>query len=472
MFCLLHLYYSLAQCVIYLLQSDASNRERYVSTETEPYVATANTQPSAMGEYTCGTDTITCSRHYFWILLGVSLFSVFIIASKTTVFPYSVRVLAQAYMTGGQRPRVFLHKTYTTKPDIAARACSLNSRLCSDSAIRNCLLASERFPKELRWSNTNTSYPNSRFEPLFCRFKYNVMPPQLLQRCLQQKQIKRIALLGDSQGSKYFGILQEMLKPIANCRQVRSDVWENYFFSRKRRAAKFPQQRTHVRRNALLECVFVNASDKTRKHTEATATLPQSVFIEIISVISFTDRKLRNPKTNCSTGSSNAAKHCTEAKPQTLFPTVFGDYFARENHYPDVILLFSFSHDKGMGRTLKKTWADMEKLRDIIRRYVPRSTAFYWFSQLSENDDKKKGEWKNLLYEGTYTANEMQVRTNRALYDVLRDEFRKGRIHTFFDLYAMSLPVPHWSGDGVHLKRHWYRYLMSYWFQSICSKFM
>jgi len=425
-----------------------------------------------MGEYKCGTYGITCSRHYFWILLGVSLFSVFIIASKTTVFPYSVRVLAQAHLTEGQRHRVFRHKTYTTKPDIAVRACSRNSRLCSDSAIRNCLVSSERFPKELRWSNTNASYPNSRFEPLFCRFKHAVMPPQLLQRCLQQKPIKRIALLGDSHGNMYFGVLKEMLKPIANCRQVRSDVWDNYFMSRKRRAATFPKQRTHIRRNELLECVFVNASDKTSKHTEATATLPQSIFIEFISVISFTDRKLRKPETNCSTGSSNGAKQCADAKPRKLFPTLFGDYFARENHYPDVILLSSISHDKGTGIPLKKTWAAMEDLRDIISRYVPRSTAFYWFSQMSENDDMRKAEWKNLLYEGTYTANEMLVRTNRAMYDVLRDDFRKDRIRTFFSLYAMTLPVPHWSRDGIHLQRHWYRYLMSYWFQTICSKFM
>ena len=445
---------------------------RFICTETEQHVAIANTQPTAMGEYKCGTHTIMCSRHYFWIFLGVSLFSMFIIASKTTVFPYTVRVLAQTYMTERQRHRVFMHKTYTTKPDIAMRECSPNSRLCSDSAIRNCLLASERFPKELRWSNTNASYPNSRFEPLFCRFKYDVMPPQLLQRCLQQKPITRIALIGDSHGYRYIGMLKEMLKSIAKCRQVRSNIWDSYFLSRTRRAAKFPKQRTHIRRNELLECVFVNASDKTSQHTEATETLPQSVFIEIISVTSFTDRKLPNPETNCSTGSSNRVKQCTEAKPRKLFPTLFGDYFARENHYPDVILLFPNSHDKGTGHTLKKTWADMEDLRDIIRRYVPRSTAFYWFSQLSENDDKKRADWKNILYEGTYTANEMLVRTNRAMYDVLRDDFRKGRIRTFFSLYAMTFQVPHWSRDGIHLESHWYRYLMSYWFQTICSKFM
>ena len=77
-----------------------------------------------------------------------------------------------------------------------------------------------------------------------------------------------------------------------------------------------------------------------------------------------------------------------------------------------------------------------------------------------------------MIYEGKYTANEMILRTNRAMYTILRDDINTSRIHTFFDLHAMTLPLPEWSVDGVHLKTDWYAYLMSYWFQTACSEFM
>ena len=425
--------------------------------------------------YTFRTCKIMRKRTCFWITLGVCLFGMFIFASKIALSPYSARDYRQGYTAEGIGHRVHtMHKTYTTpKPEMPVKECSHSSRLCSENAIRNCLVASDYFPNEAHWRNSNASFPDSRFDPGFCRFKYDVIPPRLLQRCLQQKQMKRIVVIGDSNGSRYFQMLKKILHSIANCTTVRSAFSDEYFVRRRRRrSVTFPKQKPHWRLNGLVECVFLNQSDQISNHNEASVTFPQSVFIEVITVISFTDKELSNPHTNCSTDPVNGTKQCTKAEPRMLYPTMFGDYFARENNYPDVILMFSNSHDKGTGKNLTKTRADMVALRDVIRRYVPRSTALYWFSQLSENDSKKRHEWQIVLYENKYTANEMLVRLNRAMYDILRDDFRKGRIRTFFDLYAMTLAVPDWSLDGVHLKQDWYSYVLSYWFQTTCSEFM
>ena len=411
-----------------------------------------------------------------WVLLSV--IGIFIFASTTNVFPHS----SPAYRHGYGRGHVMAirkqrfptnDKKYTTQSDgraVLTTGCSYSSRLCSDSAVRNCLVARDHFPEEQHWNNNNASFPGSRFVPRFCQFKYDVIPPQLLQRCLQQKQIKRIVVIGDSHGNRYFGALKEMLKSITRCILLSKDLSENYFSKRKRRATKFPKQNSHKRYNFLFECIFVNSSDKTGNDNGD--SLPRSVLIELISIISFTDRKLPSTNSRCSPASVNGTGRCNKVKPRKLFPTLFGDYLARENNYPDVILLFSNSHDKGMRKTLNKTRADITSLRDIISRYVPRTTAFYWFSLLSENDLKKKPDWQDIIYEGKYTANEMIIRTNRAMYDVLRDDIRSDRIRTFFDLYAMTIPLPAWSLDGIHLKHDWYRYLMSYWFQTACFKFM
>ncbi|KAI0239802.1 hypothetical protein LSAT2_009465 [Lamellibrachia satsuma] len=462
----------------------------------------------------------------------------------------------------------------TINPDrraLSTTTCSDSSRLCGDSAVRNCVIAHDYFPEEQHWNNTKASFPGSRFVPRFCRFKHDVIPPQLLQRCLRQKQMKRIVVIGDSQGNHYFSALKQILEPIANCKQQRKDLWQRYFprrlsraaklqnpkplkrvvprkiphvaqssrflprfcrfkhdvippqllqrclrqkqmkhivvigdsqgnhyFSalkqmlepianckqlrkdlwqrylprRLRRAAKLQNPKPRKRHNLLFECVFKNSSEEIGRNNDVAASLPKSVLIEFISVISFTDRELPSTPSDCSNAPVHGAGRCNETQPRMLFPTLFGDYFARDKKYPNVILLFSNSHDKGHNKPLNTILADIASLRDVVNQYVPRTTAFYWFSHHSENDSRKEKRWRHIIYEGKYTANEMIITTNRAMYDLLREDIQSDRIRTFFDLYAMTLALRNWSVDGIHFKYDWYRYLMSYWFQTTCSKFM
>ena len=348
-------------------------------------------------------------------------------------------------------------------------ACSSSERICSTSAIKNCAVARNYFPEETKWTHANATFPGSRFLPTFCRYKHDVVPPTRLQRCLQHKHIRHIVVMGDSHGLRYFHALQMLLEPIANCTLVRVNSSENYFSRRKRHTTKLPKQRRHETQHRLWECIIKKSNANTRSGSNEKnigGVLPDRFLIERIDMISFGDKTIPD---NCSQTAGNVASKCI---PRKLFKTIFDDHFARDDRYPDVIIYFSNSHDKGNGKTLNKTRSDIASLRDVINRYVPRSTSFYWFNHLSENDLIKKPEWKDVIYEGKYTANEMILRTNRAMYTILRDDIKTSQIHTFFDLHAMTLPLPEWSADGIHLKPDWYAYLMSYWFQTACSKFM
>ena len=351
-------------------------------------------------------------------------------------------------------------------------ACSPSiKRICSTSAITNCAVARNYFPEENRWTHVNATFPGSRFLPTFCRYKHDVVPPTKLRRCLQKQLIRHIVVIGDSHGLRYFQSLLQLFKPIAVCTQLRENTTENYFSRRKRHTTKMPKQKRHEMRHFLWECSFVSnssAAGKGSRDKDIGAVLPHRVLIELITVISFGDKTI-GPPDNCSRTRGNVANKCNGRK---LYKTLFQDHFDRDDRYPDVILYFSNSHDKGNGKTLNKTRSEIASLRDVINRYVPRSTSFYWFNHLSENDLRKKSGWKHVLYEGKYTANEMILRTNRAMYTIVRDDIKNSRIHTFFDLHAMTLPLAEWSQDGIHMKHDWYVYLMSYWFQTVCSTFM
>ena len=348
-------------------------------------------------------------------------------------------------------------------------ACSPSKRICSTSAIRNCAVARNYFPEENKWTHVNATFPGSRFLPTFCRYKYDIVPPTKLRRCLQNKTIRHIVVVGDSHGLRYFHGLQRLLEPIANCSLIRVNSSENYFSRTKRHTTKLPKQRRHETQHRLWECILKQPNANTRSGSnekDTGAVLPDRFLIERIDITSFGDITIPD---NCSQTRANAATKCI---PRKLFKTIFHDHFARDDRYPDVILYFSNSHDKGKGKTLSETRSEISSFRDVINRYVPRRTSFYWFNHLSENDLIKKPGWQDVFYEGKYNANEMILRTNRAMYTILRDDINTSRIHTFFDLHAMTLPLPEWSVDGVHLKTDWYAYLMSYWFQTACSKFM
>ena len=358
---------------------------------------------------------------------------------------------------------------HADRKHVRSDACSPSTRICSTTAIRNCAVARNYFPKENQWTHANASFPGSRFLPTFCRYKHNVVPPASLQRCLQNKPIRHIVVIGDSHGGQYFKSLQALLKPIADCKQLRENTTEHYFSRPKRHAKKLPKQKRHEKRHSLWECAFVKSSANTGGNSSdkaANGVLTHRVLIELITIITFGDNLVPGDVSHAPDKAGN------KRISRKLFDTLFGEHFGQDNRYPDIILFFSNSHDKGFGKTLNKTRSEIKHFRDVVNRYVPRSTSFYWFNHLSENDLKKKSDWQSVHYEGKYTANEMIIRTNRAMYDVLRDDVRTNRIHTFFDLHAMTLPLADWSRDGIHLKKEWYVYLTSYWFQTVCSTFM
>ena len=388
--------------------------------------------------------------------------------------PPAIDTDVPARMLGDQAPTAIdtdVTIIHTHRNDSVCDACSPSTRICSTSGIKNCADARNYFPQENHWTNLNATLPGSRFLPTFCRYKHDLVPPRELQRCLQNKPIQHIVVIGDSHGRGYFLALQKCITPIADCTLRRNGSSKHYFSRRKRNTIELPKQKTHERLHFLYECVFAkptNNSENGSSDRNTGAGHPHSVLIERIDIVSFEDMILPDDCPHAAT-IVNATGRCA---PRMLFKTLFADYFGRDHRYPDVILYFSNSHDKGLGKTLDRIRSEMVLFRDAVRRYVPRSTSFYWFNHLSENDLKKKSDWQNVLYEGKYTANEMIVRVNRAMYDVLRDDIRTNRIHTFFDLYTMTLPLAEWSRDGIHLHINWYIYLMSYWFQTACSTFM
>ena len=188
---------------------------------------------------TCGAEwsvflaamTYTSSPRYF---LTICLIGLCVTLALFLVKPDSYRQSLNDKRVFGRRVPTVTDKDvvtlYKDRKVHVRDACSPSKIICSTSAIKNCAVARNYFPEENRWTHVNATFPGSRFLPTFCRFKHDIVPPTELQRCIQNKPIKHIVVIGDSHGGQYFKSLQELLKPIAVCTQLRERTRRSTIF--------------------------------------------------------------------------------------------------------------------------------------------------------------------------------------------------------------------------------------------------
>ena len=150
---------------------------------------------------------------------------------------------------------------------------------------------------------------------------------------------------------------------------------------------------------------------------------------------------------------------------------IFREYL--RDDYPDVILLFSSSHDKAR-HDLAMIEQNIYNLKSLIKQFVPRTSKLFWFSVIGENLNKKPKAWRLARFDRNFTTDEQNERINGALFKALLPELRQDNstFATFFDLYAMSKDVLRWSKDGIHLKNTWYDIVISYVFQMMCVDYL
>ncbi|KAI0217212.1 hypothetical protein LSAT2_030907 [Lamellibrachia satsuma] len=324
--------------------------------------------------------------------------------------------------------------------------------ICSVDVIRKYCIEHNYFPTGGRWVN-------STFLPDACHLPFRDIPKEYLRECLTRRNITKLVVLGDSNGLRYLNSLKRLLEKSMKCRTVKvesnltiPDV--NYFTEGT---------------NLMASDIVVHHRDCSgcRSKTESCSDGSLKLNIEYITMEFFQDTEVTTVRNrwqvNCP---HESPQGCHQSNTNQEF--ILSEYLV--GNYPDVILLFSSSHDKSRYEQ-NKVRAYIDYLKMLISMYVPNRTQVFWFSKISENLQKKPKIWINVSFDGKYNTNEQIERLNRELFDVLRPEFtiKDGKISTFFDIYDMSLGVPEWSLDGVHLKSQWYDVVLSNWFQTFCA---
>ena len=326
--------------------------------------------------------------------------------------------------------------------------------LCSVDFIRKYSVEHDYFPTGGKWSK-------SQFQPDACRIPYEKVPPEKLLDCLKRRNIRKLAILGDSNGDKYFGVTLKLLQKFMECRTLKAE---------RHRTLPDVEYFTNGTRLHAADIVVHNRDcSRCKSRTEVCTKGTVTVAIEYVAMEFFLDTEVttvrNNWQKNCPAGTRTPACH----QSTTSQEFIFREYF--EDNYPDVVLLFSSSHDKAR-HEFNVVRAHMEYMKTVINTYTPKQTRVFWFSKMGENEDKKPEEWQNVKFDGgKFSTNEQIQRMNRELFDVLRSEFTRkdAIIYPFFDMYDMWTAVSDWSSDGVHMGGPWYSSAVSIWFQMFCE---
>ena len=325
--------------------------------------------------------------------------------------------------------------------------------VCSVDVIRKYCLEHNYFPTGGRWLN-------SSYFPDLCRFQSNGTDKERVRECLTRRNVKKIVVLGDSNGLRYFRATKKLLATFLKCRTVKEEramTKPDVSYFTKGTKLKASDIVVHHRDCSGCKSVAASCSDNSKK-----------IDIEYISMEFYLDTEVTTVRNawikNCHP--SKEASYCRQSNTNQEF--ILGEYL--EGNYPDVLLLFSGNHDKARAG-LTKIRGDMEYLKMLVKRYVPKQTKVFWFSKIPENRKQKSKHWRDMTFDGKWKTNPFLERLNYELFDVLRAEFEEpgGNILPFFDMYNMSFDVLHWTYDGIHRKAEWYDAVLSNWMQTFCE---
>ena len=298
--------------------------------------------------------------------------------------------------------------------------------------------------------------------------------PDSVGHCLVGHDIKKLLVLGDSNGKRYFSALQRLFGKSATCKVVKSErrdanrsaLPDIDYFTRGTNLNPydivFHNRDCGGCRSSLLSCEANKVTGSRHNFRLQLEYVAMEFFMD--TEVTTVRNQWRN---NCRR--INGGSFCRQSNTYQEF--ILREYL--HDNYPDILLLFSSSHDKAR-HDLAMIEQNIYNLKSLIKQFVPTTTKVFWFSVIGENIDKKPTFWRHARFDGNFTTDEQNQRINKALFKALLPELSRedSIISTFFDMYAMSKGVRRWSKDGVHLKNNWYDIVISNWLQMLCIDYL
>jgi hypothetical protein len=338
--------------------------------------------------------------------------------------------------------------TSRTGPSGADDACTFNT-------FKKYVTANTFYPDQGSW--TFRKGISKHFRPDICKFKYNdrTLPKYYVNQCLLKKNITKVLILGDSQGSKYYKATVRLLARSAGykCQLIKREVIKSHFYSDARYFAngtKLALGSIHTRKHREDYCWC-----QSRLWQCTNGLGARRLQVEFLPMIKYRDN------------------HTTSDKSQTSQEFYFMEYL-RDN-YPDVIFLFGNHHYRWI-RNVQEAQISMHMLAGILKVTVPRRTPVIWLTTTTEKHEKHSKEHRDQLWYGAggrvYTRPEFFSSLNKAVFNTLQPLMvgEHSNFLPFLDLQSMSRGVlDELVQDAIHFQDKWYNLIVSYLLQTLCE---
>ena len=336
-----------------------------------------------------------------------------------------------------------------------------SDRPCTFGLFREVNIHDHYFPSGGKWVN-NTVGDSVHYQPNACKFKYETLPTQFMDRCLSRANLRSLLTMGDSTGGKYAKAVRYVAGGI--CKTVKHEHsinrnipdMEYYTSQLPARIREFVSVKFRFCSgcSSHVDICQNNGSDGIRyEHLIQTMILDDSLQIEF---------------PNFYNASNVLDKIWAITTQEFMFRYVLN------NTYPQVFLIFlPFVHAK-QNLKLDRLAMEIQYFKNLVEYYFPKDTKLIYMPAYSEFAKRPDNTvWRGRLFEGMLAQDKI-AKMNDILYEVLEPDLLKenGRIFSFLDVFEASVSRAAWSYDGIHMHAVWYENVMTMFWETFCNSVM
>ena len=332
-------------------------------------------------------------------------------------------------------------------------------RPCTFGLFREVNIHDHYFPSGGKWVNNNDG-DSEHYQPSACKFKYETLPTQFMDRCRAKANLSSVLTMGDSIATKYAGAFAKVAG--GKCKGVKHEFFMNNTF--------IPDYNYYTSQlpDKLREFVSVKfryCSGCTSYVHNCKTNEGSSVRYEHLSQTMIIDDSLQIEFPNYHIAMKELDEFWAITAQEFLFR-----YFLN-NTYPQVFLIFlPFAHAK-QNLKLERLAMEIQYFKNLVELYFPKNTKLIYMPAYSEFAKKPDNTvWLRRRFEGMLAQSKI-AKMNDILYKVLEPDLLKdnGRIFSFLDLFEASVSRGAWSTDGVHMENVWYENVMTMFWETFCN---
>ena len=338
-----------------------------------------------------------------------------------------------------------------------------SNRPCTFGLFREVNIHDHYFPSGGKWVN-NTVGDSEHYQPNACKFKYETLPTQFMDRCLAKANLRSVLTMGDSTAGKYSKAVMKVTGGI--CDGVKHEHYKtNTSFIPD---YKYYTSQLSDRIRELVSVKFRFCSGCSSHVNMCQNNGSSSIRYEHLAQTMILDDSLQIEFPNYRNASGVLDKIWALTSQEFMFR-----YFLN-NTYPQVFLIFlPFVHAK-QNMKLDRLAIEIQYFKNLVEYYFPKNTKLIYMPAYSEFAKKPDNTmWRGRLFEGML-AQEKIAKMNDVLYDVLEPDLLKdnGRIFSFLDVFEASVSRATWSNDGIHMQAVWYENVMTMFWETFCNSVM